>query len=205
MPGGSSAPLLSVQSLSLWRGERSLCVGLSFELSGGEVIQIEGANGAGKTSLLRVLAGLSRYSYSGRVETRAPLLYIGHQAAVKALLTPRENLRYHVSGRLPSSDEDIDAALDAVGLYGFEETPAHQLSAGQQRRINLARLFLEEGAPLWLLDEPYTAIDVAGVAALDRRIESHVQSGGAAVIVSHQPVGLQCDVTPVVLREVSGA
>lgn len=151
----------------------------------GQLIQVEGANGAGKTSLLRILAGLSRYGFSGTVQRHAPLLFLGHQAAVKALLTPRENLAWHVSGEGQFSNEAIEDALARVGLYGYEDVPSHALSAGQHRRVNLARLYLST-SPLWLLDEPFTAIDVKGVEALEALKVEHVKQGGAVVLTSHQ-------------------
>lgn len=142
---------------------------------------------------MRILAGLSRYGYEGTVKRTAPILYLGHHAAVKGLLTPRENLRWHVSGHGAYTDEQIDRALAQVKLAGFERIPCHQLSAGQQRRVNLARLYLDD-TPLWLLDEPFTAIDKAGVASLERRLEEKVNAGGAVLIVSHQRVNVGCAV-----------
>ena len=161
---------------------------LSFEVRPGQLIQIEGANGAGKTSLMRILAGLSRYGFEGRVQRHAPMLFLGHHAAVKALLTPRENLAWHVSGEGAFSDREIEDALAKVGLYGYEDVPSHALSAGQHRRVNLARLYLST-SPLWLLDEPFTAIDVKGVEELEALKVEHVKRGGAVVLTSHQALG----------------
>ncbi|MFK7975052.1 MAG: cytochrome c biogenesis heme-transporting ATPase CcmA [Halioglobus sp.] len=195
-------PVLAVNNLSLERGGRSLFTDLSFHVSAGQLLQIDGANGTGKTSLMRILAGLSRYGYEGEVTRSSATLYLGHHTAVKGLLTPQENLRWHVSGRGDHTTIDIDAALEKVGLFGYEHVPSHQLSAGQQRRINLARLYLD-CAPLWLLDEPFTAIDKVGVKALEARIGEHVGSGGAVVIVSHQPVNVSCDVQQLMLSDVN--
>ena len=191
MTDGSAAEdvLLSASGLSLERGGRELFSGISLQLLRGQLVQIEGANGAGKTSLLRILAGLSRYGFAGRVEHRAPQLFLGHQSAVKGLLTPRENLAWHVAGEAGFSAAEIDAALAAVNLYGYEDVPSHALSAGQHRRVNLARLYLSR-APLWLLDEPFTAIDRAGVGALEARLLQHLEQGGAVLLTSHQPVTL---------------
>lgn len=183
----AAAPLLEAEDLALERGGRQLFAGLHLSLVAGQLVQIEGANGAGKTSLLRILAGLSRYGFDGRVTHRAPLLYLGHHGAVKALLTPRENLAWHISGEARWTDREIEEALAAVGLYGYEDVPSHALSAGQHRRVNLARLYLSR-APLWLLDEPFTAIDRAGVAALEERLAAHLGQGGAVLLTSHQPV-----------------
>lgn len=188
MPPSTTGPAVLVASeLSLVRGGRVLFEALSFDVKPGQLLQLAGANGAGKTSLLRILAGLSRYGYEGSVERHAPLMFLGHLAGVKAMLTPRENLGWHVSGEGGYSPARIDEALEQVGLYGYEDVPAHTLSAGQQRRINLARLFLS-ASPLWLLDEPFTAIDVQGVAALTERVDQHVADGGAVVLTSHQAV-----------------
>lgn len=162
--------------------------GLSFEVHPGQLIQVEGANGAGKTSLMRILAGLSRYGFEGSVERHAPMLFLGHHAAVKNLLTPRENLAWHVSGEGDFSDEAIEEALAKVGLYGYEDVPSHALSAGQHRRVNLARLYLST-SPLWLLDEPFTAIDAKGVQELEALKVEHVKRGGAVVLTSHQALG----------------
>ena len=185
--------LLRADSLSLERSGRQLFVGLSFEVHPGQLVQVEGANGAGKTSLLRILAGLSRYGFEGEVERRGAMLYLGHQSAVKALLTPRENLAWHVAGEGQYSDAGIDDALRRVGLYGYEDVPAHTLSAGQHRRVNLARLYLTE-APLWLLDEPFTAIDRHGVAELEQLLARHARQGGAAVLTSHQALAVDWEV-----------
>lgn len=184
-PVEAATPLLVAQSLGLERGGRELFRELSFEVQPGQLLQIDGPNGAGKTSLMRILAGLSRYGYDGAVARHSGLLYLGHHPAVKALLTPRENLAWHVAGEGSYPDQQIEAALDKVGLYGYEDVPSHALSAGQHRRVNLARLHLST-APLWLLDEPFTAIDKLGVADLEMQLTGHVQDGGAVVITSHQ-------------------
>ena len=186
-------PLLAAQSLSVVRGGRELFRDLSFAVCAGQLWQVEGANGAGKTSLLRILCGLARYGFEGQVQRSVPQLYLGHQSAVKALLSPRENLAWHVSGDGDYADAQIEAALASVGLYGYEDVPSHTLSAGQQRRVNLARLFLSNAA-LWLLDEPFTAIDKAGIEQLQTRLESHVAVGGAVVMTSHQTLQLCCEV-----------
>ncbi len=183
----ATEPLLVAESLSLERAGRQLFDGLSFRVLPGQLVQVEGANGAGKTSLLRILAGLSRYGFGGRVSRRGGLLYLGHHPAVKALLTPRENLAWHVSGSIDPGPARIDEALEKVGLFGYEDVPAHALSAGQHRRVNLARLYLSD-SPLWLLDEPFTAIDREGVAALELLLRGHAEQGGAALVTSHQPL-----------------
>jgi len=186
-------PLLEAHSISLERGGRELFQDLSFEVHPGHLLQIEGSNGAGKTSLIRILAGLSRYGFEGRVMRNAALLYLGHHPGVKALLTPRENLAWHVAGEGEYSDEQIEVALAKVGLYGYEDVPSHTLSAGQHRRVNLARLYLSQ-CPLWLLDEPFTAIDKTGVLELEALLVRHVEAGGAVVMTSHQTLQVSYEV-----------
>ncbi len=185
MSGEPGDPLLAVYDLCLERGGRELFRDLAFAVLPGQLLQVDGPNGAGKTSLLRILAGLSRYGFTGRVERTAPPLYLGHQAAVKALLTPRENLAWHIAGEAAYDNRQIEDALARVGLYGYEDVPSHALSAGQHRRVNLARLYLS-ARPLWLLDEPFTAIDRGGVAELEALLVAHVERGGAVVMTSHQ-------------------
>jgi heme exporter protein A len=190
--GDSAAtPLLAVQALGLIRGGRELFRDLSVEVRAGQLWQIKGPNGAGKTSLLRILCGLSRYGFEGTVLRGVTPLYLGHQPAVKALLSPRENLAWHVSGIGVYSDSEIESALARVGLYGFEDVPSHTLSAGQHRRVNLARLFLVS-TPLWLLDEPFTSIDAGGVEEVQTLLASHIEAGGAAVVTSHQALQVNC-------------
>ncbi|MEM1111798.1 MAG: cytochrome c biogenesis heme-transporting ATPase CcmA [Pseudomonadota bacterium] len=186
----SESPLLSARGLSLERGGRELFTGLDFSALPGRLVLIEGENGAGKTSLLRILAGLSRYGFEGTVERPERLLFIGHQSAVKGLLTPRENLAWHSDGLADCSDEVIEQALQQVGLHGYEDVPAHTLSAGQHRRVNLARLYLPIDVSLWLLDEPFTAIDRQGVARLEDHFAQHIAAGGAIVMTSHQALRL---------------
>lgn len=166
----------------------------------GELWQVEGANGAGKTSLMRILSGLSRYGFEGTVERSCTPLFLGHKSAVKGMLSPRENLRMHVSGRLQASDERIDEALATVGLVGYENTPCNQLSAGQHRRVNLSRLYLDD-SPLWLLDEPFTAIDKEGVKGLERCMDEHTAAGGAVIVVSHQTLAVQAQLNTLSLGE----
>ncbi len=185
-----ATPLLTARGLGLERGGRTLFTSLDFEVRAGQLVQIEGANGAGKTSLIRILAGLSRYGFDGDVQRQVALLYLGHQPAVKAMLTPRENLAWHADGLGSYGDPEIERALEAVGLYGYEDLPSHTLSAGQHRRVNLARLYLAE-APLWLLDEPFTAIDRQGVTQLEQLFVRHVERGGAVVLTSHQSLQIE--------------
>ncbi len=189
----AGTPLLAAQALSLVRGGRELFRELSFEVHAGQLWQIEGANGAGKTSLMRILCGLSRYGFEGAVVCPVQPLYLGHQSAVKALLSPRENLSLHVSGVGSHANEEIESALSRVGLCGFEDLPSHTLSAGQHRRVNLARLFLSQ-TPLWLLDEPFTALDKEGIDEVQTLLAAHIERGGAIIITSHQALAVNCEI-----------
>ncbi|AMX02781.1 cytochrome c biogenesis heme-transporting ATPase CcmA [Microbulbifer thermotolerans] len=192
----NSPHLLQVRDLSCERDGRDLFAGLSFDLASGCAVQIEGANGAGKTSLLRTLIG-SAADFSGEIlwngesypkalpKLRESLLYIGHRAGVRGGLTPLENLAWYGASR-----DAAYRALELLDLYGFEDTLCQQLSAGQNRRVALARLFLPEAPPLWILDEPLAALDVAGVSCLQGQMACHLSRGGSIVFTSHQPVGL---------------
>ncbi|MBP6700709.1 MAG: cytochrome c biogenesis heme-transporting ATPase CcmA [Halioglobus sp.] len=192
--------MLAAYDLCLERGGRELFRDLAFAVLPGQLLQVDGPNGAGKTSLLRILAGLSRYGFTGRVERNAPLLYLGHHPAVKALLTPRENLAWHVAGEAAYANPQIEEALARVGLCGYEDVPSHALSAGQHRRVNLARLYLS-ARPLWLLDEPFTAIDRDGVAQLEALLVAHAQRGGAVIMTSHQALRVDYRVQMLSLTE----
>ena len=191
--------VLSAQGLCCERDDRILFQGLDLDVRSGDLIQLAGPNGAGKTTLLRLLAGLNR-DYDGELiwqgnnlidvysEYAQQRLYMGHLSAVKKALTPIENLRW-LTAAWQVSEDDLWQALDEVQLYGYEQTPCQQLSAGQQRRVGLARLALAESGvgpmPLWILDEPFTALDKAGVAWLEGRLQQHVESQGSVVITSH--------------------
>ncbi|MFM5521705.1 cytochrome c biogenesis heme-transporting ATPase CcmA [Aeromonas jandaei] len=194
--------LLQVNNLSCVREDRTLFEQLSFTVSPGDLVQIEGPNGVGKTSLLRLLTGLSQ-PFSGEVlwngeniracrdEYHASLLYLGHQPGVKAALTPFENLtfyqRLHHSAQ---TESDLWQILARVGLAGFEDNPTGQLSAGQQRRVALARLWLCNQPSLWILDEPFTAIDKQGVKVLEQLFLAHADRGGMVILTTHQDLTL---------------
>lgn len=191
--------MLEVDCLSCERDDRSLFANLSFSLSSGEILQIEGANGAGKTTLLRIIAGLS-VDYSGKIiwqtqplaEVLAEFLlscfFLGHKPGLKLELSPVENLqwRLQVANSYPQKQKVLNA-LEQVQLAGFEDIPCSHLSAGQLRRVALAGL-LASNSNLWILDEPFTAIDVNGVAWLEQQLLSHAAQGGMALVTSHQPL-----------------
>ncbi|MEE4661669.1 MAG: heme ABC exporter ATP-binding protein CcmA [Halieaceae bacterium] len=196
-------PLVTLRGLALQRGGRTLLCDLDLNINAGQLLLIEGENGSGKTTLLRCLAGLSSLGRSGSLQRDCDeVLYLGHRAGIKAQLTPRENLAWacRCQGWATTS---IDAALARVGLAGLEDRICQHLSAGQQRRVNLARLYLsfDHGAPraLWLLDEPFTAIDRAGVQALADTVAAQVARGGAVVLTSHQDLPLDIPLTKMVL------
>lgn len=196
----AATPLLDVRGLVCVRHDRTLFRDLGFTLAAGEITQIEGANGSGKTSLLRLLCGLMLPA-AGEVRWRGQdiqadragffteLCYIGHHPGIKEELTPRENLRMALALGRARDGIGIDAALEQVGLYGYEDLPTRTLSAGQRRRVALARLLIVE-ATLWILDEPFTALDAQGRALIEGMLEAHSRRGGAALLTTHQPLSL---------------
>jgi heme exporter protein A len=189
--------MLSVTGLSCARGERTLFADVSFTLGEREWLHVQGQNGAGKTTLMRALVGLSppqageirwRGEPAPSSDFRRDLIYLGHHAAVKEELTPLENLRLSASlDGLVLSERDAMAALIRLGLRGREDLPVRVLSAGQKRRVLLARL-LTRPAKLWVLDEAFNALDVGAVQQLGDLIGEHLANGGLAVLTSHQPL-----------------
>ncbi|NOI09617.1 cytochrome c biogenesis heme-transporting ATPase CcmA [Vibrio alginolyticus] len=189
--------MLEVSNLTAIRDERVLFENLQFEIKPGELVQIEGRNGTGKTTLLRIVIGLGDreegvIKWKGEEVEKSrdvfhqDLLFLGHQTGVKRELTALENLRFYQSiQNNRSSDEEIFIALTQVGLAGREDVPVAQLSAGQQRRVALARLWLSKQI-LWILDEPLTAIDKQGVKVLESLFASHADNGGIVVLTTHQ-------------------
>ncbi|SIN75972.1 cytochrome c biogenesis heme-transporting ATPase CcmA [Salinivibrio sp. ES.052] len=188
--------MLEVKQLSCVRDDRVLFDALTFSLSPGELVQIEGPNGAGKTTLLRIIAGLGladrgEVCWQQQVITQQrdafyrDLLFLGHTTGVKRELTAFENLSHSMQMHGHYAHDAIWHALAKVGLAGREDIPAGQLSAGQNRRVALARLWLSDRR-LWILDEPLTAIDKQGVKVLEAVFERHVKQGGIVLFTTHQ-------------------
>ncbi len=193
-------PLLQADRLECERDGRTLFRNLSFSIVPGSLTRVEGPNGSGKTTLLRILAGLND-SWEGQVlwcgrpreqqwETmRRNTLYLGHRPGIKALLTPLENLQALVAGRQKVDRPVLEQALEQVGLAPWRDVPCENLSAGQKRRVALARLLFAD-EPLWLLDEAFTALDVDAVGAVESLLAERVRDGGAVVVTTHHEPAL---------------
>lgn len=196
-----SEPLLQAVDLECERDERLLFQNLSFSIVPGTLTRVEGPNGSGKTTLLRILAGLND-AWSGdilwcgqprghdRESFHRNTLYLGHRPGIKPLLTPMENLRALMAGRRPVNDEVLAQALAGTGLAGYEHVPCRNLSAGQQRRVALARLLIAD-EPLWLLDEVFTAIDADGVQAIETLLVQRAAEGGAILVTTHHDLQVE--------------
>ncbi len=196
---------LRSENLTLSRGGRPLFTQLRFTIKSGEALVLRGANGSGKTSLLRVLAGLTEADEgviffdesacrSASIRVRSTALYLGHANALKDDLTTNENLAdaLRFDGVTATSSDQAEA-LERVGLSARRQLPARKLSQGQKRRIGLARLILSE-KPLWLLDEPTNALDAEGVALFTRIIDEHLLAGGMACIATHLSMQIHAQV-----------
>ena len=191
--------MLEINNLACTRGDHQLFSGLSFSLSAGELLQVQGENGKGKTSLLRMLCGFLAPA-AGEIRWRgedireldeeyyAEMVYLGHLNAIKDELNALENLR--ISAGLAGcevNDKEAIAALRHMGLRGRETLPVKVLSQGQRRRVALARL-LVGNAPLWILDEPLTALDVGAVGLMQELIGTHLAKNGMVIFTTHQPL-----------------
>jgi heme exporter protein A len=191
---------LTADNLHLWRGEQHVLQGVGFALSAGECLQVTGANGAGKTTLLRALCGLvpveaGRICWRGRdigqdlEGFHRELGYLGHDNGLKGDLTAAENLRYAAGLRTGVDAGQIGAALTRVGVPDVAAQRVRRLSAGQRRRVALARMTLSAGV-LWIMDEPGSNLDTRGQTLVLDLLQSHLKGGGAAVVATHQELGL---------------
>ncbi len=187
-----SNPILSLHKVDVMRGEMVLCSGLDLTLMAHEICHIIGENGLGKTTLLNQIIGLLP-TEQGQIHHHgayAPVCVL-HQTGIHDSLTVRQNLTFLASlYGVRLNDEKMLQALEAVGLFGYEDVLAAKLSAGQGKRVGLARLFLSLPSNLWVLDEPLTALDVAMIDKLQLQIKAFAQAGGAVLMTSHQPIDI---------------
>lgn len=190
---------MTVNDLRFERDDIAVINDACLTLDDGEILQIEGPNGSGKTTLLRILTtalqpNSGEILYQGQILSKcrfdylSNILFLGHQSALKLTLTAEENLSW-ITSELPGSVSVLNA-LERVGLRGYSDIPCHSLSAGQQRRVALARLLLSN-AKIWFLDEPFAALDGQGVQFVEQCMERHVNGGGAVMLTTHQPIGME--------------
>ncbi len=195
---------LEVDKVHVWRGDRHVLQGVSTGVRPRELLHVSGPNGTGKTTLLRVISGLLRPEQGSvtwlgrsivheRAAFQAALAYAAHEPALKADLTALENLRFSVGLKRRAGRDELRAALERTGVTACADLPARVLSAGQRRRVSLARV-VAMNAPLWLLDEPYANLDAAGSQLVSDLLQSHVTAGGLALVVAHRELELNCQV-----------
>ena len=190
---------LIVNNLSCQRGYKLLFENLSFELNSGEVLKVSGPNGSGKTSLMKILAGLSSFE-TGSIDYddtkinseryNLDFLYLGHLAALSPELSCLENLKYTMRLGNDNLDLDFSDALEKVGLKKFENELVGKLSAGQIKRIALCLLFITQ-SKVWLLDEPFSALDSKAIKIIETRVEDHCNSGGICILTTHQECNIK--------------
>jgi heme exporter protein A len=195
---------LEFEKVHVWRGDRHVLQGVSAHVRPRELLHISGPNGTGKTTLLRVLSGLLRPEQGSvrwlgqsimtfRTEYQASLAYASHEPALKSDLTALENLHFAVGLKRRVAAGELHAALDRTGVGACADLPARVLSAGQRRRVALARV-LAMSATVWLLDEPYTNLDASGADLVSGLLQAHVQGGGLALVVAHHELLLPCSI-----------
>ena len=199
MSNPNNNPTLAAADLACIRDDRTLFSGLAFSIGPGEALLLEGRNGSGKTSLLRILCGI-RLPDAGRInwcgedinrlgaDYHEHTAYVGHRDGIKLDLTPLENLAMARALGRPN-ETTLEDALEKVDLYGFEDVLTRNLSAGQQRRLALARLLVTDTA-LWILDEPFTSLDVHGIKVIEELLDNHTSRGGMLAVTSHHAVNL---------------
>ena len=197
--------LLSAQGISCQKQDRILFEDISLTVASGELIHLQGTNGAGKTSLIRILVGLSSpdtgsVSLTNSSLDNYPLIYLGHKLGLNRHLSSVENLQFwaNMHGIFISTDE-LYALLARFNLVGLEDVPSGELSAGQQRRVSLARTQLLP-ANIWILDEPYTSLDTQGVSFIQNLIDEFVEGGGAVLMTSHQSLQSRLPVKNITLE-----
>ena len=196
-----TAPCLEAHGLECIRDDRRLFTELDFRIAPGQALLLEGRNGSGKTSLLRILCGI-RLPEAGEVtwcgedifrlgpDYHEHTAYVGHRDGVKLDLTPLENLTMAQALGKPRPDITLEGALEQVDLGGFEDVPTRNLSAGQQRRLGLARL-LVTSAQLWILDEPFTSLDRHGIEVVEALLDAHLANDGMLALTSHHTINLR--------------
>ena len=206
--------MLRVRNLYCERDERVLFQNLDFSVAAGEVWQIQGSNGSGKTTLLRILCGLND-EFSGEIHWRGKELgkarqefnhdvfYLGHAPAINKTLTPKENLSWFCASRGLKNTDQIKTVLNSFKLYGYEDMPCYLMSAGQQRRVSLARMLLSQ-AKLWIIDEPFTALDKQGVQELEALLTVHALGGGAIILTTHHSLQIDYPIQVVDLDAMAG-
>ncbi|MFN3297806.1 heme ABC exporter ATP-binding protein CcmA [Caldimonas sp.] len=186
-----ATPLLRLQALACRRGTRLLFRGVNLTVSAGDLVWLRGRNGSGKTSLLRLAAGLGRPAQGKVLRSGGPPVLLGHTHALKDELTVAESLQFLLGVHaLPQQAATVEAALDRFGLAPRRHQRIGQLSQGQRRRVALARLAASRTQPLWLLDEPHEGLDADGAQVLDALLAEHLQAGGSVLMASHQAPSL---------------